>query len=100
MPWILTTIFRKSIDLLIRGQEIMIIRDAYEKELPVLRELRINAYKEHEHKINQDHWKVLNRQISLKVEMHPDVEQLVAEIDGKLWDRSYYLLQKWMLIVD
>ena len=30
----------------------MIIRDAYEKELPVLRELRINAYKEHEYKIN------------------------------------------------
>ena len=30
----------------------MIIRDAYEKELPVLRELRINAYKEHKHKIN------------------------------------------------
>ena len=62
----------------------MIIRDAYEKELPVLRELRINAYKEHEYKINEDHWKVLNRQISLKVEMHPDVEQLVAEIDGKI----------------
>jgi GNAT superfamily N-acetyltransferase len=60
------------------------IRNAFIQELPVLRELRINAYKEHEHKINKDHWKVLSEQISKEVEMQPEVEQMVAEIDGKI----------------
>ena len=62
----------------------MNIRDALEQELPYIRELRINAYKEHADKIPEDHWKVLYQQISSDVEMHPDIEQIVAEMDGEI----------------
>lgn len=62
----------------------MKLRDALKYELQSIRELRIHSYKEHAHKIPEDHWKVLYQQISSDIELHPDIEQIVAEVDGEI----------------
>lgn len=62
----------------------MIVRDVLEQDLPYVRELRINAYKEHANKIPEMHWKVLYQQISKHIEIHSKIEQIVAEIDGEI----------------
>lgn len=62
----------------------MIIREAIESELPVIRELRINAYQEHTQKIPEDHWKVLKQSISSDADTQSGADCIVAEIDGKI----------------
>jgi ribosomal protein S18 acetylase RimI-like enzyme len=62
----------------------MIIREALESELPAIRELRINAYREHAQKIPEDHWKVLKRSISSDADIQAGANCLVAEIEGEI----------------
>ena len=62
----------------------MIIREALESELPAIRELRINAYREHAQKIPEDHWKVLKQSISSDADIQSGADCFVAEIDGKI----------------
>ena len=62
----------------------MIIREALKSELPAIRELRINAYREHAQKIPEDHWKVLKQSISSDADIQSGADCFVAEIDGKI----------------
>jgi GNAT superfamily N-acetyltransferase len=62
----------------------MIIREAIESELPVIRELRIKAYQEHAQKIPEDHWKVLKQSIASDADIQSGADCIVAEIDGKI----------------
>lgn len=60
----------------------MLIRDARKNEREMIKDLRLEAYQEHEHKIPKKHWKVLKQQILSDEEQ--GAEQIVAEIDGKI----------------
>lgn len=62
----------------------MIIRNAVENELSYIRELRLNAYKEHAPKIPEDHWRVLKQSILSDGDNKPGVERMVAEIDREI----------------
>ena len=62
----------------------MIIREALKSELPAIRELRINAYREHAQKIPEDHWKVLKQSISSNADIQSGAECFVAEINGEI----------------
>jgi len=62
----------------------MIIREAMEKELPYIREQRVNAYVEHAAKIPEGHWQALKQAILSEGDKLPGVERIVAEIDGKI----------------
>lgn len=62
----------------------MIIRDAVRDELPYIREQRVHSYKEHAQKIPEDHWKALKQAIMSEADTQPDVERIVAELDGEI----------------
>jgi GNAT superfamily N-acetyltransferase len=62
----------------------MIIREAMEKELPYIREQRVNAYVEHAEKIPEGHWLALKQAVLSEGDTLPGVERIVAEIDGKI----------------
>ena len=62
----------------------MIIREALEKELPYIREQRVNAYVEHATRIPEGHWLALKHAILSEGDTLPGVERIVAEIDGEI----------------
>ncbi|MFB3162201.1 GNAT family N-acetyltransferase [Neobacillus sp. 179-J 1A1 HS] len=62
----------------------MIIREAKEKELPYIREQRVNAYVEHSAKIPEGHWLALKQAILSEGDTLPGVERIVADIDGEI----------------
>jgi len=62
----------------------MIIRDAVVTELPLIRAQRITAYEEHAERIPKEHWHALKHAITSEVETNPAIEQIVAELDGKI----------------
>ncbi|MBT2654932.1 GNAT family N-acetyltransferase [Bacillus sp. ISL-18] len=62
----------------------MIIRDAVVKELPLIREQRIHAYEIHANSIPEGHWGALKQAISSDADANPDIERIVAELDGKI----------------
>lgn len=62
----------------------MIIRDAVNDELPFIREQRILSYEEHAQKIPPGHWLALKQAISSEADTQPDVDRIVAEIDGEI----------------
>ncbi|WP_066048929.1 GNAT family N-acetyltransferase [Robertmurraya korlensis] len=62
----------------------MMIREAKEIEIPLIREQRVKAYAEHAKKIPSAHWEALKSAISSDADSQPGVELLVAEIAGKI----------------
>ncbi|MEH7414998.1 GNAT family N-acetyltransferase [Neobacillus drentensis] len=62
----------------------MIIRDAVVKELPLIREQRIQAYQIHAKSIPEGHWRALKKAISSDADSSPDIERIVAELNGKI----------------
>jgi GNAT superfamily N-acetyltransferase len=62
----------------------MIIREAMERELPYIREQRVNAYVEHSAKISEGHWLALKQAILSEGDTLPGVERIVADIDGEI----------------
>ncbi|MDC3414585.1 GNAT family N-acetyltransferase [Aquibacillus sp. 3ASR75-11] len=62
----------------------MNIRDAKKNELDFIREQRVNAYSEYAQVINTEHWQALRQAIYSEADIHPGVERMVAEIDGKI----------------
>lgn len=62
----------------------MIIRDVIESELEHIKNLRLDAYNEHEQKIPKDHWHVLKQQILAEDDSQSDVDKIVAEVDGEI----------------
>jgi ribosomal protein S18 acetylase RimI-like enzyme len=62
----------------------MNIRDALRDEIHYIREQRINAYNEHAQAITEDHWHALKQAISSEADSHPNVELIVAELDGMI----------------
>lgn len=57
----------------------MIIRDAREEELPLIREQRIKAYEEHSKSIPEKHWNALKQALLSDKDIQPGVERIVAE---------------------
>lgn len=62
----------------------MKIRDALKEELELIREQRVNAYREHAHAVPAEHWNALQKAISSDADIQPGVELIVAELDGKI----------------
>lgn len=62
----------------------MIIRDAKPSEFEIIRELRLQAYEEHSTKISEEHWNALKQQIVTDDHTNPDIDIMVAEIDGEI----------------
>ncbi|UOR14161.1 GNAT family N-acetyltransferase [Halobacillus amylolyticus] len=62
----------------------MIIRDVLESELEYIKNLRLDAYNEHEQKVPRDHWNVLKQQILTEEDLQSNVDQLVAEVEGEI----------------
>jgi ribosomal protein S18 acetylase RimI-like enzyme len=60
----------------------MILRDAVMEELPFIREQRVLAYEEHSQKIPKAHWLALKQAISSIADVQPEVELIVAEVEG------------------
>lgn len=73
--------------MLIKDKELkmeMLIRDARDEEQDFINELKLNAYEEHAHKIQEGHWTVLRNSVLSNAELQADVIRLVAEMDGKI----------------
>ena len=62
----------------------LIIRDSKEDELAYIREMRLQAYAEHTHKIPVDHWNALKQSILSDADSKPGIERMVAEVDGEI----------------
>jgi len=62
----------------------MIIRDAVVKELPLIREQRIQAYEIHAKSIPEGHWRALKKAISSDADSSPDIEKIVADLNGTI----------------
>jgi len=62
----------------------LIIRNSKEDELAYIREMRLQAYAEHTHKIPADHWNALKQSILSDADSKPGIERMVAEIDGEI----------------
>lgn len=62
----------------------MIIRNAKEKELVHIREMRLHAYEEHAPKIPEAHWNALQQSILSDADSKPGIERIVAEFDGEI----------------
>jgi GNAT superfamily N-acetyltransferase len=62
----------------------MIIRDAHEDELAIIREQRVLAYEEHAKKIPEGHWHALKQMLSSETDVQSGVEQIVVVLDGKI----------------
>jgi ribosomal protein S18 acetylase RimI-like enzyme len=62
----------------------MIIRDCLENELPLIREKRILAYQIHAKSLPEGHWNALKNAISSDQDTNPEMDRIVAELDGKI----------------
>lgn len=62
----------------------MLIRDARIEEQDYINELKLNAYGEHAHKIQEDHWNVLRNSVLSNAEWQEGVIRLVAETGEKI----------------
>lgn len=62
----------------------MQIRNALEEEYSAIREIRLDAYREHAQKIPEKHWNVLKQSILSDEEDEDGIERIVAEIDGEI----------------
>jgi GNAT superfamily N-acetyltransferase len=62
----------------------MILRDCLESELPLIREQRIYAYEIHAKCLPAGHWNALKHAISTDSDTNPDIERIVAVIDGMI----------------
>src|SRR4051794_27359238 len=62
----------------------MIIRDAADSEMPYIRQQRITSYREHAERIPEEHWNALRQAISSEADAQTGVENIVAELDGKI----------------
>ncbi|TKC16360.1 GNAT family N-acetyltransferase [Robertmurraya kyonggiensis] len=62
----------------------MIIRDLLKDERPFIREQRVQAYLEHANSIPTDHWNALRQAISSEADILEGVENIVAELEGKI----------------
>lgn len=60
----------------------MKIRDAMQDELALIREQRVDAYREHAEVIPGGHWRALERAISSEADTQPGAQLIVAELDG------------------
>ncbi|PLS03108.1 GNAT family N-acetyltransferase [Neobacillus cucumis] len=62
----------------------MIIRNAVVEELSLIREQRLLAYQVHAKLIPKDHWNALKKAITSDTDTNPDIERIVAELDGNI----------------
>ncbi|RLL43721.1 GNAT family N-acetyltransferase [Oceanobacillus piezotolerans] len=62
----------------------MRIRDAQVNEHGTIKNLRLAAYKEHEHKIPEEHWEILKEQIASDADLEQGVDRIVAELEGEI----------------
>ena len=62
----------------------MKIRDANKEELPYIRNQRKESYQEHEMAVNKDHWQALQNSILSDADIQPNVELIVAEVEGEI----------------
>ncbi|EFV74671.1 acetyltransferase [Bacillus sp. 2_A_57_CT2] len=62
----------------------VIIREALDTELEIIRERRVQAYEEHINSIPKGHWEALKTAISSDADEQQGVELLVAEINGEI----------------
>ena len=62
----------------------MIIRDCLENELPLIREKRTLAYQIHAKSLPEGHWNALKNAISSDQDTNPEMDRIVAELDGKI----------------
>ncbi|WP_160723784.1 GNAT family N-acetyltransferase [Bacillus sp. USDA818B3_A] len=62
----------------------MIIRDAVAEEIPLIQELRLQAYEIHAEKIPQGHWEALKQAITSDRDKTSEIERIVVELDGEI----------------
>ncbi|WP_433746924.1 GNAT family N-acetyltransferase [Falsibacillus pallidus] len=62
----------------------VLIRDAQETELELIRKQRLEAYDEHKNKISANHWKGLRTAISSKADQENGAMIFVAELEGEI----------------
>ncbi|UTR09881.1 GNAT family N-acetyltransferase [Evansella sp. LMS18] len=62
----------------------MIIRDAKKQELELIRKQRVDAYRDHADSVPSAHWEALKAAISSEADSQPEVEVIVAEIEGTI----------------
>lgn len=60
----------------------MIIRNAKKEELTFIRKQRKLAYEEHKKAVSPEHWNALQKSILSDADIQPNVELIVAELDG------------------
>ncbi|RID87552.1 GNAT family N-acetyltransferase [Peribacillus asahii] len=60
------------------------IRKAFNDEVEMLRQQRIEAYEEHAQNIPEGHWEALKKSIASHADEQEEVELLVAELDGEV----------------
>jgi GNAT superfamily N-acetyltransferase len=63
---------------------VMMIRDARLEELPLIREQRVRSYEEHSKSIPEGHWNALKQAILSEGDQLPEVDRIVAEINGEI----------------
>jgi GNAT superfamily N-acetyltransferase len=63
----------------------MIIRDAREEELQLIRDQRMKAYEEHSKSIPEKHWNALKQALLSDKDVQPGVERIVAELEGEIF---------------
>ncbi|MFA9557094.1 GNAT family N-acetyltransferase [Evansella sp. AB-rgal1] len=62
----------------------MQLRNAKKEELPIIRDMRVKAYSDHKDSIPLDHWEALKNAITSEGDVHPDVDLIIAEINGEI----------------
>ncbi|MET3699793.1 acetyltransferase (GNAT) family protein [Bacillus oleivorans] len=60
------------------------IRDALNEEMEFIRKQRVAAYHEHAQVIPADHWNALKKAILSTADTEPNVEVIVAELNGQI----------------
>jgi GNAT superfamily N-acetyltransferase len=62
----------------------IIIRDVEKELFPIIREQRVNAYRQYAHVLPIDHWEALKQALSSNADSQPGVELILAELDGEV----------------
>ncbi len=62
----------------------VVVRDAKETDLVLIKSIRWEAYQEHESKVPAEHWAVLSNSFDQDYSLTEGVQQMVAEVDGEV----------------
>lgn len=62
----------------------MLIRNARETEIGIIKSQRINSYAQYKNDVSPEHWEGLKEALSSGNELQPGVDIFVAEIDGRI----------------